>query len=90
MRPPFRFCRDHHPHHRHHSVDHRPVQQQVPGRLPEWPGVGDQARAFTQPLGAGKDNEEVVATKGSTLVAITATATPATLAQVEALVKQLL
>jgi len=53
-------------------------------------GVGDQARSFRQQLGGGKDNEAVVATKGSTLVDITATATPATLAQVEALVTQLL
>jgi len=53
-------------------------------------GVGDQARSFFQPLGGGKDNEGVVATKGSTLVAIDATATPASLAQVEALVSQLL
>lgn len=53
-------------------------------------GVGDQARAFTVPLGGGKDNEGVVATKGTTLVAITATATPASLAQIEALVSQLL
>jgi hypothetical protein len=54
------------------------------------PGVGDQARSFSAPLGGGKDNEGVVATKGSTLVDITATATPASLAQVEALVNQLL
>ena len=40
--------------------------------------------------GGGKFNEGVVATKGKTLVAITATATPASLAQVEALVSQLL
>jgi hypothetical protein len=53
-------------------------------------GVGDQARSFLQTLGAGKDNEGVVATKGSNLVAITATATPASLGQVEALVNQLL
>jgi hypothetical protein len=53
-------------------------------------GVGDQARSFLQSLGGGKDNEGVVATKGSSLVAITATATPASLAQVEALVNQLL
>jgi hypothetical protein len=53
-------------------------------------GVGDQARSFSQPLGAGKDNEGVVATKGTTLVAITATATPASLKEVEALVSQLL
>jgi hypothetical protein len=54
------------------------------------PGVGDQARTFLQSLGGGRDNEGVVATKGSTLVAITATATPASLTQVEALVSQLL
>jgi len=53
-------------------------------------GVGDQARSFLQPLNGGKDNEGVVATKGSNLVSITATATPASLAQVEALVNQLL
>ena len=53
-------------------------------------GVGDQARSFRQQLGGGKDNEAVVATKGSTLVEVTATATPATLKQVEALVSQLL
>jgi hypothetical protein len=53
-------------------------------------GVGDQARSFLAPLNAGKDNEGVVATKGSNLVAITATDTPASLAQIEALVDQLL
>jgi hypothetical protein len=53
-------------------------------------GVGDQARSFLAPLNGGKDNEGVVATKGSNLVAITATDTPASLAQVEALVNQLL
>lgn len=53
-------------------------------------GVGDQARSFLQPLNGGKNNEGVVATKGQTLVAITATATPATLAQIEALISQLL
>lgn len=53
-------------------------------------GVGDQARSFLQSLGGGRDNEGVVATKGRKLVSITATATPATLAQVEALVSELL
>jgi hypothetical protein len=53
-------------------------------------GVGDQASGFDAPLGGGKDNEEVVATKGSTLVSIGATATPATLSQIGALVNQLL
>lgn len=53
-------------------------------------GVGDQARSFSVSIGGGRDNEGVVATKGSTLVAIVATATPASLGQVEALVNQLL
>lgn len=53
-------------------------------------GVGDQARSFSQPLNAGKDNEGVVATKGSNLVDITATGTSASLSQIEALVSQLL
>ena len=53
-------------------------------------GLGDQATSFYAPLGGGKDNEGVVATKGSTLVEIGATATPATLSQIEALVNSLL
>lgn len=53
-------------------------------------GVGDQARSFVQALGGGKTNEGVVATKGSTLVDVVATGTPATLTQIEALVSQLL
>ena len=53
-------------------------------------GVGDQARSFVQSLGGGRDNKGLVATKGKTLVALTATATPASLAQIEALVGQLL
>jgi hypothetical protein len=53
-------------------------------------GVGDQARSFSETLGGGKTNEGVVATKGNKLVLIDATATPASLAQVEALVSQLL
>ena len=53
-------------------------------------GLGDQARSFITSIGGGRDNEGVVATKGRTLVSITATATPATLIQVEALVRQLL
>ena len=52
-------------------------------------GVGDQARAFKVQLGNGKDNEGVVATKGMTIIALTATATPASLAQIEALINQL-
>jgi hypothetical protein len=54
------------------------------------PGVGDQARSFLQMLNNGKDNEGVVASKGQTMVSIGATATPATLSQVEALVSSLL
>jgi len=61
-----------------------------PGGFKTVSGVGDQARSFYQTLGAGKDNEGVVASKGSTIVSIGATYTPATLAQVEALVNQLL
>jgi len=53
-------------------------------------GVGDEARSFYVSLGGGKDNEGVVAAKGSTVVAIVATATPATLSQIEALVNSLL
>lgn len=53
-------------------------------------GVGDQARFFLQSLNGGHNNEGVVATKGTNLVDVTATATPASLAQVEALVSQLL
>ena len=52
-------------------------------------GVGDQAYSFAQSLSSGV-NEGVVATKGTTLVSIGATYTPATLAQVEALVNSLL
>ncbi len=50
-----------------------------PGGYKTVSGVGDQARSFSQSLGPGKDNLGVVATKGSTLVAITATYTPASL-----------
>jgi hypothetical protein len=53
-------------------------------------GVGDQARSFSVSIGSGKVNEGVVATKGSTLVAIVVTAAPTSLAQIEALVSQLL
>lgn len=52
-------------------------------------GVGDQARSFVVSIGGGRDNEGVVATKGRTLVAIGATATPASLAQIGALINQL-
>ena len=53
-------------------------------------GVGDQARTFYAPLSGGKNNEGVVATQGRTLVDITATDTPSTLAQLESLVRELL
>ena len=53
-------------------------------------GLGDQAQSFSQSLGGGKDNEGVVASRGSTMVDITATDTPATLAQIEALISTLL
>ncbi len=53
-------------------------------------GVGDVARSFFQPLGAGKNNEGLVAAKGTTVIAIVATYTPATLSQLEALVNSLL
>jgi hypothetical protein len=61
-----------------------------PVRFTNVSGLGDQARSFSTPLGGGKDNEGVVATKGSTLVGIVATATPASLSQLESLVRQLL
>jgi hypothetical protein len=53
-------------------------------------GVGDVARSFFEPLGAGKNNEGLVAAKGTTVIAIVATYTPATLSQLEALVNSLL
>jgi hypothetical protein len=53
-------------------------------------GVGDEARTFFQSLGAGRNNQGVVAAKGTTVVAIVATYTPATLSQLEALVNSLL
>jgi hypothetical protein len=53
-------------------------------------GDGDRARSFSQPLNGEKDNEGVVATKGSTVVSIIATGTPASISQIEALVNQLL
>ncbi|MFI5287812.1 MAG: hypothetical protein ACHQ4F_16065 [Candidatus Dormibacteria bacterium] len=61
-----------------------------PGGVKSVSGLGDQATSFYVTLGTGKDNEGVVATKGSTLVSIGATATPASLSQVEALVNSLL
>lgn len=53
-------------------------------------GVGDEARSFSVALGGGKNNEGLVAAKGSTVVALVATATPATLSQVKSLVNSLL
>jgi hypothetical protein len=53
-------------------------------------GVGDVARSFFEPLGVGRNNEGLVAAKGTTVIAIVATYTPATLSQLEALVNSLL
>jgi hypothetical protein len=53
-------------------------------------GVGDVARSFFEPLGAGRNNEGLVAAKGTNVIAIVATYTPATLSQLEALVNSLL
>jgi hypothetical protein len=53
-------------------------------------GLGDVARSFVDNLGTGKTNLGVVAAKGTTIVAVVATYTPATLTQVEALVSSLL
>ncbi len=53
-------------------------------------GLGDEARSFVDNLGAGKTNLGVVAAQGTTIVAVVATYTPATLSQVEALVRSLL
>ena len=53
-------------------------------------GLGDAARSFVDDLGGGKTNEGVVAAQGTTIVAIVATATPATLSQIESLVRSLL
>ena len=61
-----------------------------PGGFKNVPGLGDQARSFFQTLAPGKNNEGVVAAKGSTIVSIGATYTPASLSQIEALVNQLL
>ena len=60
-----------------------------PGGYKTVSGLGDQARSFFQTLAPGKNNEGVVAAKGSTIVAIDATYTPASLSQIEALVNQL-
>jgi hypothetical protein len=53
-------------------------------------GLGDVARSFETSLGGGKTNEGIVAAQGTTIVAIVATATPATLSQIESLVRSLL
>jgi hypothetical protein len=53
-------------------------------------GLGDEARSFVTSLGGGKTNEGVVAAQGTTIVAVVATDTPATLSQIESLVSSLL
>jgi hypothetical protein len=53
-------------------------------------GLGDEARSFVTSIGNGKTNEGVVAAQGTTIVAVVATGTPATLSQVESLVGSLL
>jgi hypothetical protein len=63
---------------------------QFPVKYQPVSGVGDEARSFVQALGGGKNNEGLVAAKGSTVVAIVATYTPATLSQIESLVNSLL
>lgn len=52
-------------------------------------GVGDQARSFVQPVN-GENTEGIVAIKGTTLVSVYATLTPASLADIEGLVNTLL
>lgn len=53
-------------------------------------GLGDIARSFKVSITGGKTNEGVVAAQGTTIVAIVATGTPATLSQIESLVSSLL
>jgi len=53
-------------------------------------GVGDIARSFHVSIGNGKNNEGLVAAQGTTIVAVVATGTPATLSQIEAFVSSLL
>jgi hypothetical protein len=53
-------------------------------------GVGDTAYSYHYSLGAAGTAEGVLAVKGTTFVAVSATRTPASLSQVEALVNQLL
>jgi hypothetical protein len=53
-------------------------------------GVGDQAVSYDYTFSGSFTAEGVLATKGSNFVAVSATRTPATLSQVEALVNQLL
>ncbi len=53
-------------------------------------GLGDVARSFQTTITGGKTNEGVVAAQGTTIVAVIATGTPASLSQVESLVGSLL
>jgi hypothetical protein len=53
-------------------------------------GLGDEARSFQTTITGGKTNEGVVAAQGTTIVAVVATGTPASLSQIESLVGSLL
>jgi hypothetical protein len=53
-------------------------------------GLGDIARSFDTTVTGGKTNEGVVAAQGTTIVVVVATDTPASLTQVESLVRSLL
>jgi|HubBroStandDraft_1064217.scaffolds.fasta_scaffold58060_2 hypothetical protein len=53
-------------------------------------GLGDIARSFSASIGGGKTDEGVVAAQGTTIVAVVATGTPASLSQIESLVSSLL
>jgi hypothetical protein len=53
-------------------------------------GLGDEARSFQTTITGGKTNEGVVAAQGTTIVAVVATGTPASLSQIESFVGSLL
>ena len=53
-------------------------------------GLGDVARSFQTTITGGKTNEGVVAAQGTTIVAVVATGTPASLSQMKSLVSSLL
>jgi hypothetical protein len=53
-------------------------------------GLGDEARSFETTLSGGKTDLGVVAAQGTTIVAVVALGTPASLSQIESLVSSLL